>query len=261
MQLVRTPDAATALTFLRAELVALREEKGRMVQLVADCAIQYQGRARSMLHRGERLLLLKPDGTFLVHTASKAKPVNWQPPGATFHAEIEDDLLVLTAYRPKPEEIVKVTFHSIQVCLAVPLRDAEELDLTGSEDDLQELLFKHPDLVEAGFLPRRRERDTKQGYYDLDGDDSEGRRVVIEVKRGTAGLKDAQQLWRYVEPLRSQNPDGAVRGMLIAPRVADKARALLRDHDLEWKEVEWDDVLPQVERMRRVGQVGLGTFS
>ncbi len=261
MQLVRDPDAATALTFLRAELTSLREEKGRMIQVVADCAIQYQGRARSMLHRGERLLLLKPDGTFLVHTATKAKPVNWQPPGATFHAEIEENQLVLTAYRPKPEEIVKVTFHDIRICLAVPLRDAEELALVGSEDDLQELLFKHPELVEPGFVPRRRERDTKQGYYDLDGDDATGRRLVVEVKRGTAGLKDAQQLWRYVEPLRAQNPDGKVRGVLIAPRVADKARALLSDHDLEWKELDWDDVLPKVERMRRVGQVGLGSFS
>ncbi len=261
MQLVRDPDAATALTFLREELTALREEKGRLVQVVADCAIQYQGRARSMLHRGERLLLLKPDGTFLVHTATKAKPVNWQPPGATFHAEVEDDLLVLTAYRPKPEEIVKVTFHAISVCIAVPIRDAEELSLVGSEDDLQELLFRHPELVEPGFVPRRRERDSKRGFYDLDGDDAEGRRLVVEVKRGTAGVKEAQQLWRYVEPLRAQNPDGGVRGVLIAPRVAPKARDLLRDHGLEWKELDWEEVLPKVERLRRVGQVGLGTFS
>lgn len=261
MQLVRDPDAATALTFLREELTALREEKGRMVQLVADCQIQYQGRARSMLHRGERLLILKPDGTFLVHTASKAKPVNWQPPGATFHAEVEDGQLVLTAYRPKPEEIVKVVFHDILVCMAVPLRDAEELALVGSEDDLQELLFRHPELVETGFVPRRRERDSKRGYYDLDGDDVTGRRIVVEVKRGTAGVKEAQQLWRYVEPLRGQNPDSGVRGILIAPRVASKARAMLLDHGLEWKELDWDNVLPRIERMRRVGQVGLGTFS
>lgn len=261
MQLVRAPDAATALTFLREQLTALREDKGRMVQLIADCAIQYQGRARSMLHRGERLLLLKPDGTFLVHTATKAKPVNWQPPGATFHAEVEDGLLVLTAYRPKPEEIVKVTFHDIAVCLAVPLRDGEELALVGSEDDLQDLLFRHPELVEAGFVPRRRERDSRRGFYDLDGDDAGGRRLVVEVKRSAAGVKEAQQLWRYVEPMRSQNPDGGVRGMLIAPRVAPKARALLSDHGLEWRELDWDDVLPRLERLRRVGQVGLGTFS
>lgn len=258
MQLVRDPDAEAALQFLRTELRGLQKQKGRMVQAVADCAVQYQGRARSMLHRGDRVLILKPDGTFLVHAATKAKPVNWQPPGASFDAGIEDGLVTLTAYRAKPEEIVKVTFHEIHLLLAAPLRDAEELALVGSEGDLQELLFARPDIVEEGFVPRRRERDSDRGFYDLDGDDAQGRRLVIECKRATAGVKEAQQLWRYVEPLRQQN--GSLRGMLIAPRVADKARKLLRDHDLEWKELDWEDLLPKVERMRRTGQVGLSKF-
>ncbi len=260
MQVLRDPGNDAALEFLKSELLLLREERGRLVTIIADCAIQYQGRARSMLHRGERLLLLKPDGTFLVHAATKAKPVNWQPPGASFDAGIEDENVILTAYRAKPEEIVKVTFHEISMVMAAPIHDREELDLLGSEDDLQQLLFAHPEVVEPGFVPRRRERDSKRGYYDLDGDDAEGRRLVIEVKRGTAGIKEAQQLWRYVDPLRQQNPDGKLRGMLIAPRIADKARAFLRDHDMEWKELDWDALLPQVEKMRRTGQAVLGRF-
>ncbi len=268
MQVVREPDAEAAREFLRNELLLLQQEKGRLVQVIADCVVQYQGRARSMLHRGERLLILKPDGTFLVHSATKAKPVNWQPPGASFDVGIEDGLVVLTAYRAKPEEIVKVIFHEIGLLLAAPLHDQESLDLVGSEDDLQQLLFENPVLVEDGFTPRRRERDTKRGYYDLDGDDAKGRRLVIEVKRSTAGVKEAQQLWRYVEALRKGQPvdgedveaDASVRGMLIAPRVADKARTLLRDQSLEWKELAWEEVLPQVEKMRRTGQVALGRF-
>lgn len=261
MQVLREPTPETALQFLQSELAGLAQKKGDLIQAVGECAIHYQGRARSMLNRGERLLILKPDGTFLVHTAQKAKPVNWQPPGATFHAGIEDGRLVLTAYRPKPEEIVKVTFHHVQLLLAVPLHDGEDLALVGSEGDLQELLFARPEVVEEGFVPRRRERDSERGYYDLDGDDAQGRRLVIEVKRGTAGVKEAQQLWRYVEPLRkAASSADRVRGMLIAPRVADKARAYLRDQSLEWKEVEWEELLPKIEAMRRTGQVGLATF-
>ena len=258
MQVLREPTPDVALEFFQNELQGLAQKKGRLLQAVGDCIVHYQGRARSMLNRGERLILLKPDGTLLIHTAVKAKPVNWQPPGATFHVGMEDDELVLTAYRPKPEEIVKITFHDITLLAAVPLHDREDLDLVGSEDDLQRILFERPDLVEDGFVPRRRERDSERGYYDLDGDDAEGRRLLIEVKRATAGVKEAQQLWRYVEPLRNQN--AKLRGMLIAPRVADKARKLLADHDLEWKELAWDELLPKVEAMRRTGQVGLGKF-
>ncbi|MGB0652456.1 MAG: endonuclease NucS [Thermoplasmatota archaeon] len=263
MQVVREPDIQVAKDFLQEEFAALGERRGRLVQVVAECSIAYQGRARSMLHRGERLLLFKPDGTFLVHTAAKAKPVNWQPPGAAFEVAIEDDVLVLTAYRAKPEEMVRVTFDEVRLLLAVPLRDEAELALVGSEDDLQALLFARPELVEEGFVPRRRERDSKRGFYDLDGDDATGRRLIVEIKRTTAGVKEAQQLWRYVERLRGEGTaagDAATRGILMAPRVADKARALLGDHGLEWKELDWDELLPKVEAMRRSGQASLTKF-
>jgi RecB family endonuclease NucS len=259
VQVLRDPTPEAALAFLRAELAGLASRRGHLVQAVADCQVHYQGRARSLLNRGERLLLLKPDGTFLIHTAAKAKPVNWQPPGATFSAALEDGQVVLTSYRVKPEEIVKVTFHAISLLASVPLRDGAELALVGTEDDLQKLLFDAPHLVEDGFVPRRRERDTDRGFYDLDGDDAKGRRLIVEVKRGTAGVSEAQQLWRYVEDLRRSNP--TVRGMLVAPSVAPKARNVLGDHGLEWKELDWDEVLPLVQAMRQGGQASLGAFS
>jgi endonuclease len=260
VQVLRDPDAQAALSFFQVELAGLANHSGRLVQAVGDCQVHYQGRARSMLNRGERLLLLKPDGTFLIHTAEKAKPVNWQPPGASFSVALDDaGQVVLTSHRAKPEEMVRVTFSSMRLLVAVPIRDAAELALLGSEDDLQKLLFDHPELIEPGFVPRRRERDSSRGYYDIDGDDAKGRRVVVEIKRGTAGVKEAQQLWRYVEELRRTN--GTVRGMLIAPTVAPKARNLLGDHHLEWKELDWDELLPKVEAMRRGGQSSLGKFA
>jgi endonuclease len=258
VQILRDPTPEAALEFLRSELAGLALRRGHLVQAVADCQVHYQGRARSLLNRGERLLLLKPDGTFLVHTAARAKPVNWQPPGATFSAALEGGRVVLTSYRAKPEEIVKVTFHGIALLCSVPLRDGAELALVGTEDDLQRLLFEHPRLVEDGFVPRRRERDSDRGFYDIDGDDAQGRRLIVEVKRTTAGVSEAQQLWRYVEDLRRGAP--GLRGMLIAPSVAPKARNVLRDHGLEWKELDWGEVLPQVEAMRRGGQASLGAF-
>lgn len=258
MQVLRDPDPQAALAFFQSELAGLANREGRLVQAVGDCQIHYQGRARSLLNRGERLLLLKPDGTFLVHTAEKAKPVNWQPPGASFSVAIEDGHVVLTSHRAKPEELVRVTFHAIRLLTAIPLHDRADLALLGSEDDLQRLLFAHPELVEPGFVPARRERDSDRGFYDLDGHDAKGARLIVEVKRGTAGVKEAQQLWRYVEDLRRN--DATVRGLLIAPSIAPKARNLLGDHALGWKELDWDTVLPQVEAMRRGGQASLAKF-
>jgi endonuclease len=258
MHILREPDLEAALRFLQTELAGLAQRRGHLVQAVGDCEVKYQGRARSDLHRGERLVLLKPDGTLLIHTASKAKPVNWQPPGATFAVAVEDERLVLSSARSKPEEIVRVTFHAVRMLASVPLRDGAGLDLVGTEDDIQALLFTRPSLVEAGFLPARRERNSKRGFYDLDGHDAEGRRLVVEVKRTVAGVAEAQQLWRYVERLRRKDP--GVRGLLIAPRVADKARSLLEEHALEFREIDWSVLLPQVEEMRASGQASLAKY-
>lgn len=258
MQVLRDPDTEGALTFLRREVDALGEGRGRLVQAVASCQVRYHGRARSDLSRGTRLIILKPDGTLLVHTSSGAKPVNWQPAGASFDAAIVEGNVVLTARRAKPEELVEVTFHEIRLLMATPLVDEAQIALIGTEDDLQALLFARPELVEPGFVPRRRERDATTGYYDIDGHDAKGRRLIVEVKRGTAGLSEAQQLWRYVQQMRGA--DGVCRGLLVAPKVAPKARALLESHALEWRELDWDVLLPKVERMRHAGQSALTRF-
>jgi RecB family endonuclease NucS len=258
MQIVRDPETDVALEFLQTQCSRINEGSGAMVQVIAECEVKYQGRAISNLNGGERVILIKPDGTLLIHTAQKAKPVNWQPPGAIFDARIQDEKLVLTAYRKKPEELVHITLQTIHVMLTMPLRDDADLDLIGSEADIQRLMFEHPQLIEDGFVPRRRERDSKRGFYDIDGDDKDGHRVIIELKRTTAGVKEAQQLWRYVEELQKEGRK--VRGILMAPRVADKARSLLADHKLEWQEMDWAEILPKVEAMRHGGQVGLGRF-
>jgi len=259
VRILRDPDPEAALGFLQAEIQGLAARRGHLVQAVGECEVRYQGRARSDLHRGERLVLLKPDGTLLVHTASKAKPVNWQPPGASFAAALEDGQVVLTSSRAKPEEIVRVAFSVVHLLVSLPLRDGAGLDLLGSEDDIQALLFARPALVEPGFVPARRERKTKRGLYDLDGRGSDGRRLVVEVKRTTAGVSEAQQLWRYVERLRRN--DASVRGLLLAPRVGEGARSLLAEHALEWRELDWDALLPQVTEMRAGGQASLARFA
>ena len=64
---------------------------GAMVTIVGHCEVEYEGRASSYLALGDRLVILKPDGTLLVHTDSKRKPVNWQPPGCTHRVALDNE--------------------------------------------------------------------------------------------------------------------------------------------------------------------------
>ena len=246
------PEAA--VEFLKSELGS------KLVQVAARCRIDYQGRAESRLPSGERLLLFKPDGTLLVHTSTKLKPVNWQPPGCTFSAGREDGQIVLTACREKPKETVRIILEDVQMVVAMALDDGEQLDLVGTEDDLQAFLAQRPHLVEPGFKFWRRERASGRGPMDLYGEDAEGRRVVIEVKRRAAGVKEADQLRRYVERERAAREGTEVRGILVAPEVSDKARKYLADLGLEHKELDWDKLRRTAADMLAASQRTLFEF-
>src|SRR5687767_6150726 len=156
--------------------------------------------------------MFKPDGTLLVHTSTKLTPDNWQPPRCTFSGGREDGKIVLVACREKPKETVRIVPEDVQLVVSMALDDGEALDLVGSEDDLQAFLAQRPHLVEAGFKFWRRERASGRGPMDLYGEDAEGRRVVVEVKRRAAGVKEADQLRRYVERERTARGDVPVRG-------------------------------------------------
>ena len=66
------PSPAEAVVVLESAIAM-----GGMVTIVGECEVEYDGRASSYLPPGDRLVILKPDGTLLVHTDSQHEPVNW----------------------------------------------------------------------------------------------------------------------------------------------------------------------------------------
>ena len=72
---------------------------------------------------------------------------------------------------------------------------------------------------------------------DLYGVDRQGNVVVIEFKRGRAGLDAVSQLKRYVDELKKER-GGRVRGVLAAPGVTESALKLLKELGLEYVKIE-----------------------
>jgi RecB family endonuclease NucS len=254
-EVLTAPDPTSACRFVREHADAC------MLQLVGGCTIDYQGRAKSSLASGERLVLLKPDGTLLVHSDEGVKPVNWQPPGTTTTADVREldgeTRLVVTVERSSPDEIVTMAFDDVQLACAFDIEDREDLELLGTEEDIQQLLRLHPDLIEEGFEPYDMELERRRGPMDLYGHDVHGTRTVVEVKRRTAGIEEATQLARYVERERDKHEE--VRGLLAAPDVSDTAHKYLRDKELEFCELDLDELMPKVPQLHAT-QETLGSF-
>jgi len=224
------PGIETARSFLDDAL-----ERGALVTVFGRCTVEYDGRAASTLGPGDRHLMLKPDGSVLVHTEEGQQPVNWQPPGCTHELSVAETRLHLCSERTAPSERLLVEFESVGHVAAFDARDEGEFALSGTEADLRERILEKPDLVEPGFTPLATERDTPAGAVDVYGEDERGRVVVLELKRRRVGPDAAGQLSRYVDALRRElHADTDVRGILVAPSVTDRARRLLAEQGLEF---------------------------
>lgn len=208
--------------------------EGAVVSVFGVCRVEYDGRAASSLPPGARLLVLKPDGTALVHTDENRKPVNWQPPGGQHVVSIEQGQLIVKSTRTSPEELLEATFETITRVTSYQISGQRSTDVIGTEEALREHLLANPDEIEKGFTPRATEYQTDAGPVDIYGYDQDDIPVVIELKRRRVGPDAVGQLTRYVTSLEKLPRHDTIRGMLIAPSVTGTARERLTEKGHEY---------------------------
>ena len=214
-------------------------DRGRLAVVVGECRVKYEGRAASKLSEGDRLVIVKPDGTFLVHQASKMAAINYQGPGAGITVS-EGDALVLTARRTRPvKEEITVEFSRVDFAGSFEMRDDKKLKLFGSERELAGLLTQDLGVLEKGMRPLKKESVLPKGAVDILAEDVLGHLVAIEVKRRNAGLAAVTQLNRYVHELRKRK-GGTVRGILCSPSITANAHKMLEQEGLEYVKLDYE---------------------
>ncbi len=230
--ILQHPSVKEALNALRKAL-----SSRRVILLVGSCRVDYRGRAESKLELGDRVVLIKEDGSLLVHRPYGYEPVNWQPPGCMFQAGLREDCLQIRAVRRAPRESVSITFNRVYLLAVLRLVDAGAFALHATEEDMQRAVLLEPSLIEEGLRAITYEKRVEPGFIDVYAVDSRGRLVVVEIKRGTAGREAALQLHRYVQHVRA-TANQEVRGILAAPRLAKGVQRLLTNLNLEFKRLD-----------------------
>ncbi len=216
-----------------ARLINSGKKRG-IVVVAGVCEVTYSGRATASLKPGRRLLLIKKDGTLLVHEAEKAQPKIWQPPGSSTAAYVEEGRLVVKSVRSRPFETVRSVFLSVDFVGVFDV-GATELEFVGSEKDVVEALVAAPWLIEEGLEVVGVEVPMDVGHVDILARDKEGRYVVIEVKRDVATHEAVFQLARYVEIYKKRGYN--VRGILVAGDISSPALEYLRRYGLQFVKV------------------------
>jgi len=203
--------------------------------ILCFCVVEYEGRAEGILPGGNRTIIWKPDGNFLVIGSTKHKPRNWQPTGATTTLSTEDSKLLFTSKRTKPlEETLRVIAEDIHDVTVYEAGSDPDVIVQKTESDMHEYIMSYPErAIEQGFTPIENESRIDDGRaIDIYGIDRKQTQVVIEVKRRRAQRKDVDQLDSYTATLRETQP--VTRGILVAPSAGDSVKSALKTHNLEF---------------------------
>lgn len=210
-------------------------KRKKMVLVVGDCGVDYSGRASSKMGWGERLLIMKTDGTVLVHRRDGGDPVNWQPPGSSLMIS-SSDLLRINATRRAPRETLTVYFRSVDLVSILTLVDNALFEMGLTEEEMYRAIQLKPELIEAGLRISSFQKRSKVGRLDATGHDRNNNYVIIEIKKDPAKVDSVKQLYKYLAEVKK--PSAQVRGILASPGIRASALSLLKTLRLEFVKLE-----------------------
>ncbi len=234
MLVVETPTPEEAVEIIKAKTWKA------MIILLGECSVTYEGRAKSFLDYGERLVIIKKDGSLLVHSDEKREPVNWQPPGTKPTYHLIDGSLVIKVQRTKPYEYIRVDFRRINLLTRKELADDAQAVVSGMEEDIVAMILDNPSMIEEGLRVSKKEKRTSSGSIDLFCRDSDNLPVILEVKRGLPGVSAVYQLEAYVRDFKRKNSSRDIRAFLVAPRIPLMVKNMLREKGFEYREIRFE---------------------
>jgi endonuclease len=204
--------------------------------IVARCEVAYSGRLSAFLPESTRLLMLKDDGSVLVHAdAGGYKPLNWMTPPTVF--EDAGNTLVVRKRAGRSEDRLEIKLIEVLSDVTHDMGEAAGLEKDGVERDLQLLLADDPTHIEEGLRLVKREWPTDVGPVDLMCRDENDGWVAVEIKR--VGTIDAvEQLTRYLDRIRADPSRAACRGILAAQSIKPQAVALADSRGIACVEVD-----------------------
>ena len=217
--------------------------------VIAQCTVDYAGRLSAHLPMATRLLMLKGDGSILVHSDSGSyKPLNWMNPPCTI-SELDPEpaaveLGVIRVWRvqqAKTADLLNINIFEIHDDLNHDLGVDPGLIKDGVEAHLQELLAEQLHLVGDGLTLVRREFFTAIGPVDILARDAAGGTVAIELKR-RGDIDGVEQLTRYLDLLNRDTEFAPVRGVFAAQEIKPQAKTLATDRGIECLVLDYDEM-------------------
>ncbi|TDW30258.1 endonuclease NucS [Cryobacterium psychrophilum] len=215
--------------------------------VIANCSVDYAGRLSAHLPLANRLLMIKADGSLLVHSdGGSYKPLNWMSSPCTLSVQGPDAdqaaagiTALWTVTHSKTADELVVSIYDVQHDSAHELGIDPGLIKEGVEAHLQKLLAEHIHLLGDGHTLVRREYMTAIGPVDILAQDAGGHSVAVELKR-RGDIDGVEQLTRYLELMNRDPHLAPVTGVFAAQEIKPQARRLAEDRGIRCLLLDYD---------------------
>jgi RecB family endonuclease NucS len=208
--------------------------------VVARCQVDYAGRLTAHLPMAMRLLMIKADGSVLVHSdGGSYKPLNWMSPPCTLTEGTDEQGRREWVVEARSGDTLRIVLDEIVSDSSHDLGVDPGLQKDGVERHLQELLADHPASLMEGLTLVQREFPTAIGPVDLLCRSEAGETVAVEVKR-RGEIDGVEQLTRYLDLLNRDPLLVPVRGVFAAQEIKPQARVLAIDRGITCVTVDYD---------------------
>ena len=248
--------------------------------VIADCEVNYSGRLDAHLPRATRLIMVKADGSVLIHSdGGSYKPLNWMTAPCTLRVDFPvsdpgedgaaagegqgtevgrpgedgahtqavtvpadlEPVQTWTVSTKKNESLVIDIFH-VYSDVSRDLGVDPGVEKDGVEAHLQKLLAEQVEpVLGPGWSLVRRAWPTPIGPVDLLVRDAQGRPVAVEVKR-RGEIDGVEQLSRYLELLGRQTGLESITGIFAAQEIKPQARTLAEDRGIRCVVLHYDQM-------------------
>ncbi|MDE0573888.1 endonuclease NucS [Demequina sp. B12] len=215
--------------------------------VIARCAARYSGRLSAHLPLATRAIMVKADGSVLLHSdGGSYKPLNWMsPPCTTREVEPSDAQLeagvtqVWTVQHDKTDDRLEIELYEVHSDTEHELGQDPGLIKDGVEAHLQELLAEQIALLGEGHTLVRREYMTAIGPVDILAKSPAGTSVAVEIKR-RGEIDGVEQLTRYLELMNRDPLLSPVEGVFAAQEIKPQARVLAQDRGIRCVLLDYD---------------------
>ncbi|HST83344.1 MAG TPA: endonuclease NucS [Kineosporiaceae bacterium] len=215
--------------------------------VIARCSVDYAGRLTAHLPLATRLLLVKADGSVLVHSdGGSYKPLNWMSPPCKLTVSQPDEaaaergvIETWTVQQSKTDDRLIVSLHEVLHDSSHELGVDPGLVKDGVEAHLQKLLAEQVNRLGEGWSLVRREYMTAIGPVDLLVRNASGGSVAVEIKR-RGDIDGVEQLTRYLELMNRDPLLSPVAGIFAAQEIKPQARVLAEDRGIRCVMLDYD---------------------